>query len=111
MALVLACGCVLFAVGCRSARREEPLAGPIQSRSAQVEQGKIAFMRNCHMCHPQGDGGLGPSLNDKPLPGFGIRTQVRRGFGAMPAFPKEDLPPEDVEAIVAYMKALRKQHQ
>ena len=87
------------------------MVGPLQSSSAKVEQGKVAFMRHCHMCHPQGDGGLGPSLNDKPLPAFGIRTQVRRGVGAMPAFHKNELPPEEVETIIAYMKILRSQRR
>ena len=107
---MVTCVLICLLASCRSARREEPVVGPLQNSSSKVDQGRIAFMRHCHMCHPQGDGGLGPSLNDKPLPAFGIRIQVRRGFGAMPALHENELPHQDVEAIVAYMKALRKQH-
>jgi mono/diheme cytochrome c family protein len=106
--LAVLCALVILVAGCRSARREEPIAGPLRSASSEVTQGKVAYMRYCHACHPQGNGGLGPSLNDKPLPGFGIRTQVRRGFGTMPGFDKDALSQQELDHIVAYMKALRK---
>ena len=61
------------------------------------------------MCHPGGEGGLGPSLNDKLLPAVAIRTQVRHGLGVMPHFPEKEIPPKELEALVAYMKALRGQ--
>ena len=106
--LVLLCAAAVLVSGCRSARREEPIAGPLQSVSSDVMRGRAVFMRKCHMCHPEGNGGLGPSLNDKPLPGFAIRTQVRHGFGAMPRFEDDTLSDEDLDRVVAYLKALRK---
>src|SRR5688572_581576 len=45
-------------------------------------------MQHCHQCHPFGQGGLGPALNDKPAPRFLVKTQVRLGFGTMPGFSK-----------------------
>jgi mono/diheme cytochrome c family protein len=43
------------------------------------------LMRHCHQCHPRGgDGGLRPALNNKPVPGFLVKCQVRLGLGAMP---------------------------
>ena len=96
----------LWLAGCASARRGEPLRGPIalDERSAR---GREVFQRSCHGCHPDGEGGLGPALNNKPLPSFVIRYQVRHGLGTMPSFPKERLSDEDLDAVVAYLKRLR----
>jgi mono/diheme cytochrome c family protein len=52
--------------------------------------------------------GLGPALNNKPLPGFAIRYQIRNGMGAMPAFDEEKISDKEAKNIVAYLKALRK---
>jgi mono/diheme cytochrome c family protein len=65
-------------------------------------------MTQCHQCHPGGEAGLGPSLNDKPLPGFMMKFQIRHGIGAMPAFSKDNVGDEDLDAVVAYVKALRR---
>ena len=64
-------------------------------------------MEHCHQCHPGGAGGLGPAINDKPLPKTLIATQVRAGLGAMPAFSAKEISDQDVDAIVAYLKHLR----
>lgn len=93
--------------GCVSARRGEPLAGPLTVSSPAVARGQVAFMHYCHACHPGGDAGLGPALNNKPLPGFMIKTQVRLGLGAMPAFSKKVIKTSDLSDIVAYLKAQR----
>ena len=37
----------------------------------------------------EGEAGLGPEINDKPLPGFLIKFQVRHGMGTMPSFKKD----------------------
>lgn len=37
-------------------------------------------------------------INNKPLPGFLIKFQVRNGLGAMPAFSKEHVSPEELDA-------------
>lgn len=99
--------CLTLAAGCGSARRGEPVAPPL-ALSAEEQRGERVFMRECHLCHPGGEGGLGPAINNKPLPGFLIRLQVREGFGAMPAFPDEKVSSEELDAIVAYLKALRR---
>jgi mono/diheme cytochrome c family protein len=64
-------------------------------------------MANCHQCHPGGEAGLGPAINDKPLPGFLIRLQVRNGLGAMPAFSAQEISPDDLDDLIAHLKALR----
>ena len=96
---------VLGAVSC-SARRSEPLVGPL-ALNAHEQQGQKVFMKNCYACHPGGDAGLGPSLNDKPLPDFMIRLQVRHGFGAMPAFTPTDISDADLDALLDYLSALK----
>jgi mono/diheme cytochrome c family protein len=99
---------LLLAAGC-SARRSEPIAGPLRATSPEVIRGEIAFDAHCSHCHPGGEKGFAPALNNKPLPGFLIRFQVRHGLGAMPAFSRQEIGDEELRAVVAYMKALRRQ--
>lgn len=98
VSLVLAC----------SARRSEPLVGPLTISSPVITEGRTVFMAHCHQCHPGGEAGLGPALNNKPLPAFAIRTQVRYGFGAMPAFYPDEISENELDALVTYLKALRR---
>lgn len=105
--LIIALLVVPFALSC-SARRSIPIAGPLPHPSEKVLAGELIFMRHCHSCHPGGEGGLGPALNNKPLPGFLIRTQVRQGFGMMPAFEQRVIAGEELDALIAYLKALRR---
>ena len=96
------------ATGCSSARRSEPIKGPLVIDDQQLAIGQRAFMTSCHQCHPGGMAGLGPAINNKPLPGFMIKMQSRVGLGAMPGFSSAELSDEDLNAIVVYLKALRK---
>jgi mono/diheme cytochrome c family protein len=106
---VLAAGLAASLIsGCGSARRSEPIKGAVAINDPQVARGRLAFMAKCNYCHPGGEAGLGPALNDKPLPEFLIKTQIRVGLGAMPAFPPQEISDADVDAIVAYMKAIRR---
>lgn len=94
----------LVASACGSPQRAAPLLsgampGPMESR--------LLFENNCHTCHPHGAAGLGPPLNNKPLPEFAIRAQVRKGLGAMPAFSQEMISDGDLEKIAKYVQALR----
>ena len=101
-----------LAVGCRSVRRGEPIVGPLTSNDPAVEHGKIIFAHKCNSCHPGGEGGLGPGLNDKPLPVFAMKLQVRTGivgFKVMPSFDQHQIPSEDLDDLMKYIKALRKQ--
>lgn len=116
-ALVLLTGIALASTvgpaGCGSARRSEPVAGPLNLSEVDPEEeeallGERVFATHCYQCHPGGRAGLGPALNDKPLPGFAIRTQVRQGVGAMPAFPEEMISNEELDGVVAYLVALRR---
>jgi mono/diheme cytochrome c family protein len=106
-AWVLAFGLLAVLPAC-SARRSEPIAGPLALDTPELLQGEIAFDRHCSYCHPGGEKGLAPALNNKPLPGFMIKTQVRHGAGTMPAFSDRELSPEELDALVKYLKALRR---
>jgi len=53
-----------------------------------------------------GEADLGPALNDKPLPAFLMRFQVRNGLGVMPAFAKDRISDAELDQLIAYLKAL-----
>lgn len=109
LAIAMACAPFFLAwiAGC-SGRRGEPLRGALDVSDPAVAHGQQVYMSRCDKCHPGGDAGLGPSLNNKPLPGFMMAFQARHGLGAMPAFTSEELPRADLDAVVAYLKALRR---
>jgi mono/diheme cytochrome c family protein len=104
----LGCVLVLLLAGaaCGPARRGPPYGPPVQLTERQ-KQGQLLYARYCDTCHPGGAGGLGPALANKPLPGAAMRLQIRKGVGAMPAFPEEVLGDAEVEAIVDFVNALQ----
>lgn len=97
--LVLLAGC--------TARRSEPLRGPVNLKTEKEKSGQVAYFKHCNNCHPGGEAGLGPALNDKLAPPVAIKAQIRAGIGAMPAIPPERLSAEELDALVDYMLALR----
>ena len=104
---VCAIACGAFA-GCGSSRRGSPYTRELDTASdPAIARGEQVFAARCHQCHPGGAGGLAPPINDKPLPVALIKTQVRKGLGAMPAFGDAEVSDEDLDAIAKYLKALR----
>jgi mono/diheme cytochrome c family protein len=93
--------------GCGASRRGEPEAPAIAPRTGAELRGQRLFHRWCYQCHPGGEAGLGPAINNRPLPHVAIRTQIRRGLGAMPSFGKDVLSDGDVSAIIAYLDLVR----
>ena len=108
IAVIVAGLAALLISACGSARRSEPIKGAVAINDPKVARGRTLFMHKCNHCHPGGEAGLGPALNDKPLPEFLIKTQIRTGLGAMPAFPPHEISDADAAAIIAYMKAIRR---
>jgi mono/diheme cytochrome c family protein len=96
-------GALIFGSGCGADRRSEPLTGTQPVLTAEELIGQRVFMRECNSCHPQGAAGLGPALNDKPIPAAFIKLQVRVGFGAMPSFSDDDITEAELDALVAYI--------
>ena len=100
----------LALAGCGSARRGEPYtAAPATPSDARLALGERVFDLNCSQCHPGGEGGLGPAINNKPLPGWLMKIQVRAGLGKMPAFSSEEISGEELDALVRYLGWLRRQ--
>ena len=99
-------GTIAFApiCACGGSRQSPPLRTP-EKLNAEERAGLDVYMRECNGCHPQGDGGLGPALNDKPVPAVAIEAQVRQGLGAMPSFSEEDLTEAELDALTAFITA------
>jgi mono/diheme cytochrome c family protein len=93
---------------CGSARRSEPIAGPLTLDDPVLIRGEQAFAVHCNACHPRGEAGMGPALNNRPVPTWAIRLQVRAGLGVMPAFSRDEIPPDELDALLRYMMALRR---
>jgi mono/diheme cytochrome c family protein len=94
-------------LGCGHKHRGEPQGPSVKPDNVAEAVGARLFSRFCFQCHPNGEAGLGPALNDKPLPELAIRTQIREGVGAMPAFDGDLLTDEEVAAIARYVQDLR----
>src|SRR5688572_22618355 len=105
---LLLAGTLGTSMGCASARRGEVVGRPVDTSSPPLARGLQVFTKDCHHCHPGGEAGLGPALNNKPVPGFMVRLQVRAGLGAMPSFSHEKLSPAELDDLVAYVLALRR---
>lgn len=104
---------MLMIFSCRTARRGEPFSGMMLNVSDEVSQGQIIFNRHCTKCHPGGEGGEGPSLNNLPLPGTFIKMKVRSKavflyLGKMPSFTEDEISKKELTALVAYLKKLRR---
>lgn len=92
---------------CHPARRAEPLVGPMTLADTSLLRGRLLFDRHCYKCHLEGEGGMGPIMNDKPLPTFLIKMQVRAGLGAMPGFTQEQISDDELDDLANYTVFLR----
>lgn len=95
----------IITMGC-NARMVPPGEGILLVQSEEARKGQKLFMQFCNKCHPAGLAGLGPSIIDKPLPGFLIKFQVRKGLGVMPAFSKKQISKEELNNLVTYIKKI-----
>jgi mono/diheme cytochrome c family protein len=99
----------LLAAGCGTARRGEPIVGQKQIPNPEIALGQRVFDRNCSQCHPGGERGVGVALNDKPLPKWYIKLQVRTGLGAMPSFSGKQINGTELDAVADYLAWLRRE--
>ena len=95
------------AIGCGTAKRDEPTTPPLTLRPSAIASGAQTFAEHCYQCHPGGAAGIGPALNNKPLPGWAMKFQVRHGLGTMPGFSQQQIADDELDDLVAYLKALR----
>jgi mono/diheme cytochrome c family protein len=107
LALVAATA-ALATAGCGTPRRDAPFTGPELPPNEQIQLGAQVFASSCNGCHPSGAGGIGPSINNKPLPTWLMRFQVRHGLGAMPAFGGEEISDAQLDALLTYLVWLRR---
>jgi mono/diheme cytochrome c family protein len=92
---------------CISARRGEPMYRTVELKDQKMVAGQKEFMEHCDQCHPGGEAGVGPAINNKPLPPMLIKLQIRQGIGVMPSFRPDQLSDEEVDAIADYLVTLR----
>ncbi len=97
---------LLILAGCATARRTEPHTPPLAFADAKLQRGREVFYAHCHYCHPHGSAGLGPAIVNKPFPGFMMKFQVRHGLGTMPSIKEDKVSAEDLDGLVAYIKAV-----
>jgi mono/diheme cytochrome c family protein len=98
----------LLAGGCLHTRRTEPIAPPLMLNRPELVRGEKVFFQHCHSCHPHGGTGLGPAFNNKPLPVFLMKFQVRRGLGVMPSFDESKISSGELDDLMSYIVALRR---
>ncbi len=60
---VLGFALAVVSASCGSARRSEPLVGAFHPDGSEL-RGATVYAEHCHKCHPGGEAGLGPSLNE-----------------------------------------------
>jgi mono/diheme cytochrome c family protein len=93
-------------LACGSQRRGEPIVGPL-SLTPEEERGRAVYMVHCQGCHPGGEAGLGPTLTKSPAAVWMQRQQIRLGAGQMPAFGRDEIPKDDLDALCAFLKTLK----
>lgn len=98
---------IALLAGCAGRYGGEPIAGPL-ALSPEESRGRVVWAQLCHQCHPTGEAGLGPSVVGNPAPVWLQRQQVRLGVGAMPAFDREEIARDDLSALTAYLRALKR---
>jgi mono/diheme cytochrome c family protein len=106
---VLLMFCITLAA-CSSRRIEKDMSN---GEDPQIAAGRLVFKYNCQKCHPNGEAGVGPALNQLPLPRGLIKARVRsRAFmlylGRMPQFSKHEISKQELSNLVAYMKYMEK---
>lgn len=99
---------LFFLISACSVRKSQPLQGTLEMEDQSVRNGEIHFMAYCQKCHPIGESGLGPALNINPAPKFAKQFQVRHGLGVMPAFSEDEISDKELDEILKYLTALKK---
>jgi len=109
LSLALIGGCTTSSLcPCRPAARRPNVIPDAQLRNnPRLAEGQRVFMEHCNQCHVGGAAGLGPSLNDKRIPNWFVRIQVRRGVGAMPSYSSDAISDGQLDDIVSYIRYLR----
>jgi len=98
----------LATIGCSSNHERTATISTADLRvDPRLAEGQRVFMAQCNQCHVGGQGGVGPSLNDKRIPGYYIKFQVRRAPGTMPKFSRNVISDQQLEDVIQYLRFLR----
>ena len=81
----------------------QPTAGGQAAGNASA--GQAVFQQNCNSCHPGGDRGSGPAIKGRPADG--VKNQVRKGGGGMPAFSASQISDQQLNDLAAYVASLK----
>jgi mono/diheme cytochrome c family protein len=84
------------------------LPGSEEEMGGSTLDGATLFEKfTCSGCHgPNGEGGVGPALNQVELPADEIKQVTRNGQGAMMGFKLDVMSDAELDAIVQYVQAL-----
>ena len=104
---------LLVMISSCSARRVGKEWDMSESSDPVLKEGRLVFKLNCQRCHPAGEAGVGPPLNNIRLPGFLIKARVRsRAFllwtGRMPQFDKHEISRKELRSLVRFMKEMER---
>jgi mono/diheme cytochrome c family protein len=105
--LVMGCATINEFGGGPVARRPNVVPEVQLRDNPGIAEGQRVFMEHCNQCHVGGAAGLGPSLNDRLLPPWFVKFQVRRGLGAMPAYSSSVITETQLDDVTAYMRYIR----
>ncbi|HEX8549710.1 MAG TPA: cytochrome c [Cytophagaceae bacterium] len=98
---------------CATPRRSEPIKKAMALNTDKLVKGRHLFLTHCYKCHPNGEAGKGPSINNIPIPGIALRARIRSkafflGVGRMPSFKQNEISKDDMDLLVTYIKELKK---
>jgi mono/diheme cytochrome c family protein len=99
-----------------SARRVGKDMSTSTSEDPVIKEGRFVFKQQCQRCHPNGEAGVGPPINNLHLPRFLLKVRIRsRAFllwtGRMPSFKKDEVSKEQLKALVTFIKAMEKRDE
>lgn len=102
----------LYLASCSSRRVKKDMTD-IDALDPQIADGRLIFKDKCQKCHPNGEAGVGPALNNKKLPSVIIRARIRSRAtflwtGRMPSFNKHEISKTQLDALMAYLKNMEK---
>jgi mono/diheme cytochrome c family protein len=98
-------------ISCSSRRisRDQAISAGVQPAYIKGQQ---VFKMHCQKCHPNGEAGVGLSLNNLHLPGLVVRYRIRSRSvflwtGKMPSFKKDEISRGDMDELIKYLKHMR----
>lgn len=71
--------------------------------------GEVLFVRSCNTCHPGGQAGMGPSLENiatKFPQDAQLKQFIRKGKGIMPAQPVDVINDQELDNLIGYLRQL-----